>query len=329
MVGFTGRSKMRQHIAKKAMPTGFKVWMLVDCSTNYIVAFDIYTGAKGKEKEADAAGKVVMKLLERVEQHCYHLVATDGFFSSVRLFEQMLQSGFYGVGTTRHNRKHFPKELLAEIEEKRRGEHVWRQKQDSPLVIISWMDKKPVNFISTCTDPQKSESVQRWIKGEKQEVACPEVVPTYMKYMRGVDVWAQRQSYHAIGRRSRKWFYCLLWYLVDMAIHNAYILYQQKHQKQNYDEKAFRKELMQLLTAGFEGRKKNAATLKRLHDCLHVLEKRQQRGDCVQCRPRLQQGRHGRRSFHACADCNVFLCVPDCYNKHVQTLTQQAEECER
>ena len=74
--------------------------------------------------------------------------------------------------------------------------------------------------------------------------------------MRGADVFAQRQSYNKIGRRSRKWFYSLLWFMVDIAIHNAYILYQQKHSKQHYDEKAFRKELMQLLVAGFSARGK-------------------------------------------------------------------------
>jgi hypothetical protein len=64
----------------------------------------------------------------------------------------------------------------------------------------------------------------------------------------------------------------LLRYLMDAAIHNAFILYQQKHSKPHYDEKAFRKELMQLLTAGFEGRKTRAAAPKRPRDSLYHLE---------------------------------------------------------
>jgi hypothetical protein len=52
MVAFKGRSRMRQHIAKKKSPTGFKVWMLVDCATNFVVAFDVYTGAKVLRKQA-------------------------------------------------------------------------------------------------------------------------------------------------------------------------------------------------------------------------------------------------------------------------------------
>ncbi len=46
--------------------------------------------------------------------------------------------------------------------------------------------------------------------------------------MRDVDVFAQRQSYSEIGRKSRKWYYSLLWFIFDIDIRNAFILCQQK-----------------------------------------------------------------------------------------------------
>jgi hypothetical protein len=325
MVGFKGRSIMRQHIAKKKSPTGFKVWMLVDCDTNYVCALDVFTGMKGRKREEGAAGKVVTTLLERLQPHHNHVVAMDGYFSSVQLFEQLLSLGFYAIGTTRHNRRHFPKELLREVEGKRRGEWVWRQKRGSPLVVTSWMDKKPVNLLSTCADAKKSNTVQRRTGSELQDVACPEVLTLYLRYMRGVDVFAQRQSYNKIGRRSRKWFYSLVWFLVDVAIHNAYILYQQRHNRQSYDEKDFRKELMQLLVGGFSARKGAGARRpapKHARDSLHPLEHADRQGACAQCRRRVGDGGHNARSRWRCADCNVFLCMPDCYNAHVTQLAE-------
>jgi hypothetical protein len=146
--------------------------------------------------------------------------------------------------------------------------------------------------------------------------------------MRGVDVFAQRQSYNKIGRRSRKWFYSLLWYLVDIAIHNAFILYQLKHQKQHCDEKAFRKELMQLLVNDFCARKKAAAAPKRRRNSLHPLERSDDERDCSSCRPRLASGQHGRQTHFRCADCDVFLCMPDCYNRHIQELTKESADIE-
>jgi hypothetical protein len=118
----------------------------------------------------------------------------------------------------------------------------------------------------------------------------------------------------------------LLRYLVDVAIHNAFILYQQKHSKQHYDEKAFRKELMQLLVGTFAARSKAAAASKRPRDALHSLQHGPERGPCAQCRSRVGAGHHNRRSHYLCVDCNIFLCMPDCYNRHIQVLAQQSIE---
>jgi len=319
MCGFKGRSKMLQYIASKADRWGFKVWMLVDRATNYVVALDVYTGRKGDEKKPGAAAEVVLKLVDRLEPLSRHVVSVDNYFSSIHLFEQLLARGFYAVGTVQTNRKHFPRELVDEIDGKERGEWVWRQKQGSPLVATAWMDKKPVYFLTTCADPKKGATVKRWTGSEREDVACPEVVPLYTRTMRGVDVFSQRRSYTKIGRRCRKWFFSLAWFLVDIAVHNAYILYQHKHNKANYREKDFRQELMQLLVDEFSARAKAVSGRKRAMAALHQLEHRAQPGDCVQCRSRLKDGQHGRRSRWACAACNVCLCLPDCYNKHVHS----------
>lgn len=321
MVAFKGRSVMRQHIAKKKSPTGFKVWMLVDCASNYVCALDIFTGMKGRRREEGAAGKVVLKLLERLQPHCWHVVGMDGYFSSVQLFEQLLQRGFYAVGTTRHNRRHFPKELLVEVQGKSRGEWVWRQQRGSPLVVTSFMDKKPVNLLSTCTNAEASSMVKRRTGSELADVSCPAVLPLYLSTMRGVDVFAQRQSYNKIGRRSRKWYYSLLWFLLDVAIHNAFILFQQKHKRESYDEKTFRKALMQQLVGDFSARKaKQQHVAGRVHAraSQHRLQHSEDRGACHECRHHVGGGQHNARSHWRCEDCQVFLCIPHCYNKHVQ-----------
>jgi hypothetical protein len=326
MILFKGRSSMRQHIAKKASPTGFKVWMLVDVETNYVYSFDIYTGKNKSKREEGATAAVVLKLIEPLTDHCWHLIGMGGFFTSVELFQKLLSKGFYAVGTTRHNRKHFPKDLVKEVERCKRGEYVWRQ--HGSMVCFSWMDKKPVSLLSTFNDPLEKRTIKRRTGKDLFDVACPSVVPDYLRTMRGVDVFAQRQSYSKIGRRSRKWFYSLVWFMFDVAIHNAFILYQKKHKQPHYSEKDFRKQLMDHLVNGFTSRKKGrtAPVLKRQRDSLHPLEHVSKHSDCVQCRPKLEQGQHGRRSHYRCSDCKVFLCVPDCYNKHVQAhIDEQAD----
>ena len=65
MVGFKGRSIMRQHIPAKAHSTGYKVWMLVESKTNYVFNFDIYTG-RGAETETGQATRVVNQLIDTI-----------------------------------------------------------------------------------------------------------------------------------------------------------------------------------------------------------------------------------------------------------------------
>ena len=324
MVGFKGRSYMIQHIATKAEDTGFKVWMLVDCESGFVVAFDIYTGVKRKAREENASANVVLKLAAFGLKQPHHVIVMDNYFSSVYLFRKLLQSKQYAIGTTQSKRKHFPKHLFKPCE--RRGEFQWRaHREETQLTAYVWEDKKSVHFLSSCTNPEAHAEVERREGAAVKKVTCPKVVPDYIQYMRGVDLFSQRRSYSKVGRKSRKYFYALIWYLVDVVIHNAYILWQTKHNRKNYNQKDFRKELMRQLVGTYTGRHKAASKLKRPHDALHRIVHAERAGSCQQCRKKVGRGSHNARSVWRCGDCDVFLCMPDCYNKHIQALVQEIE----
>jgi hypothetical protein len=246
----------------------------------------------------------------------------DNYFSSVHLFRELLQQKQYAMGTTQSKRKHFPKHLLKPCE--RRGDFTWRAHRDEPqLTAYVWQDKKSVHFLSSCTDPQTRAEVERREGAALKKVPCPKVVPEYIQYMRGVDLFSQRRSYSKVGRKSRKYFYALIWYLVDVAIHNAYILWQTNHPHENGGQKRFRKQLMKQLVGTYSARGSSARRAKHSRDSLHRLERAGVERDCAICRVKLARGRHGRQTRFRCADCEVFVCVPDCYNKHIQAHVQE------
>ena len=141
--------------------------MLVDCDTNFVVAFDVYTGAKGKPREENMSAKVVLDLVRRGLKQKHHVIVMDGFFTSVYLLEQLLKVDQYALGTTRVNRKQFPrKTLIKEAEKQARGEWKWRQyKESTEISVVSWMDKKPVNLISSCSDPTEKAQLPREKEG--------------------------------------------------------------------------------------------------------------------------------------------------------------------
>jgi hypothetical protein len=250
----------------------------------------------------------------------------DGFFSSVSLFQQLYDDGFYALGTTRNNRKLFPKSMLAETKGLGRGQWVYRQKGD--MVVVSWMDKKPVNLLSTCCDPLKEQTVKRRSGREEVELACPEVVIDYHQYMRGVDLFSQYQSYYAIGRRAKKWWPRLAWFLIDVGLINARILYN-IHMSSNLSQRQFRMMLMEELVEGFTARKKrgrpSAYHKPATDDAEHTPTHRAVQKDCVVCRKqrRMSSGHHVGQTRDGCEECNAAVHF-SCGKKHVHP--QQSEE---
>jgi len=327
MCGFQGRSHMVQHIARKAEDTGFKVWMLVDVDSGFVVTFDIYTGAKEAGREERASENVVLKLTQAALTQPHHVVVMDNYFTSVHLFLKLLERKQYAVGTMQSRRKQFPRELLKK--DMARGESLWRQHRQEPrLTVVSWADKSPVHFLSTCTNPTAHEQVQRHTSAGLVTFNCPPVVNVYARYMRGVDVFSQRRSYAKLGRKSRKYFYSLAWFLLDIAISNAYILWTNKHAQQKGDQKKYRKALMQQLVGGFSAcrqRGRTGGTDKRVRDSLHTVEHNERRGACQICRHDVGRGGHNSRSHWRCVDCSIFVCMPNCYNTHVKQLAQHTD----
>ena len=52
---------------------------------------------------------------------------------------------------------------------------------------------------------------------------CPPCLPDYQAYMRGVGRGDQLIGYHNVGRRSKKWWKRVFYYVVQVAALNAYV----------------------------------------------------------------------------------------------------------
>lgn len=217
--------------------------------------------------------------------------------------------------------------MLIEAAGLERGEYVARQLiENRALSCIAWMDKSLVQFMDTYCDPTKQLTVKRRSKlpagVDVVELPCPEVVSEYHQWMRAVDVFAQRESYHHIGRRARRWWPRLAWFIINIAINNAYALYCSRAGGRPDAQATFRKKLMHHMVERFTARKKVGRPMKRVRAAAmqqHTVVRGEGRGDCVQCRGRTRNGQHGKRSFHKCRECDVYVCV-DCFAAHADAM---------
>jgi hypothetical protein len=316
------------------------VWALVECSTGYVYNFEVYQGKDESNTEVGQTANIVKRLIAPLQR--WHIIGMDGFFSSVSLFDSLYKEGFLAVATTRNNREHFPKTLLAVNTLLEEGQYLYRQRDN--LVCVSWMDQKPVNLLSTYCDPKVKQTVCRWRKSMRKgrrdkrvEVPCPEVLVEYSKWMRGVDVLSQRESYSHIGRKSRRWWPRLAWFLIDVAVNNAYVLYREyiasrtSRDPAAQSQKGFRRALMHALVGTFTSRKKRGRpwhTPKVAADePQHIPLLRQPQRPCVVCAPlhSATRGGHKPRTTEGCETCGAAVHIA-CWKGHLPCQSEEEDE---
>ena len=81
------------------------------------------------------------------------------------------------------------------------------------------------------------------------------VVKTYNNNMGGVDLNDHMRGYYMVGRKSKKWWRCLMWFFVDVAIVNAYILEKLSPHHRSRTQLAFRLDLVKLMLGNFSARR--------------------------------------------------------------------------
>lgn len=103
--------------------------------------------------------------------------------------------------------------------------------QSGDISIVKWKDRgsKPVIIVSIFHNPANYSEVSRTNKkGEKEKIKCPKVIKDYNQFMGGVDHFDQLLQCYNISKKSRRWWIKLLYYFIDTAIVNSYIIHCQK-----------------------------------------------------------------------------------------------------
>ena len=100
--------------------------------------------------------------------------------------------------------------------------------------IITWKDKRAVTMITTIHDNATTVPIERTEKKKdkgktkysKVIVNKPSAIVDYNKYMGGVDHFDQMIKYYEFIQKSQKWTRKMIFYLIQMAIHNSFVLYK-------------------------------------------------------------------------------------------------------
>jgi hypothetical protein len=309
MVSFRGRSDIKQFVPGKPHPHGYKIWVLAN--ENYMLQLQLY---QGKAAAGPSIHDMVLQLTSLYRNN-NHVLYIDTLFTSPTLLASLFDVGIRVCGSVKRNRIGMPSAAalpppqLAAIP---RGAHLQMQRGDATL--CAWRDKRLILLLYNHIDPKQLTTMQRWGEdGVIYQLGCPQAIRDYFHHARAVDVINQLHYSYLPGRKSRKCWTRLVWWLIDICILNAYRLWQVQHPDESHLTFRLRlaHELMECLPP--ERRPQRAAHpppagAAQAKD--HYSELSQARGDCVYCSQR-PDGRITTR--YVCAKCSVHLCIGACF----------------
>ena len=112
MIRFKGRLSIRQYLPNKPTKWGIKQYFLCESKTGYALKFIAYCG-RGTIPVLESFStieSIVLSLLDGNENHD-HIVYTDNFYSSPRLFKELERLKIEAWGTVKPGRKDMPSDL--------------------------------------------------------------------------------------------------------------------------------------------------------------------------------------------------------------------------
>ncbi|XP_015774285.1 PREDICTED: piggyBac transposable element-derived protein 4-like [Acropora digitifera] len=241
------RSGIKQFNKDKPTRWGIKLWVLADSSNGYTIDFNVYVGkAEGRNVSAKGLGyDVVMKLMDPYFNQGYHLYV-DNFYTSVTLFKDLFAHGVRATGTIREIKRDFPENLKNSkqwAKGKDRGSVRWGR--DGPCLAVQWLDNKVVSVLTTIDNANVETQATRKCRNAQgkwttKDIPQPGVISNYNKYMNAVDRSDQILATHNVLRKCVRWWKTLFFHLIDMAIVNGFILFQE-HRRNFPDDPALKR----------------------------------------------------------------------------------------
>lgn len=234
MVKYFGRHSCKQFIRGKPIRFGYKVWML-STSLGYVVQFEPYQGASGRQAEYPDLGKggsIVLDLiaeLQEEEGRAYHLTF-DNMFTSLKLVDVLTEKNIACTGTIRSNRlENCPVKDVTEMKKTARGTFDHATDPKTGFTVVRWNDNNIVNVVSNKVGVNPIQTTKRWSRAESKHVTIPQpfMINHYNHTMGGVDRTDQNVGTYRTVIRCKKWWWPIFSYCLDLSIQQAWHLYRE------------------------------------------------------------------------------------------------------
>lgn len=306
MIGFNGRLSFKQYIPSKPTKWGIKVWEICESKTGFCLDFDVYTGKNREFQSRFGVGFDVVSKLSSRFLNKFHCMYFDRFFTGVDIIEYLLRNNTYACGTVRSNRKGLPKGLKRL--KMRRGQTKTFQKTGSSLMLTLFKDRKLVHMLSSNSEHSLLDTGK------------PKVIDDFNKNMGGVDLNDQLCMYYKAGRPSHKWWRYVFFFLLNVSVTNAWILFKESGRGNGYTHVKFCMDLAEKLRNNFTSRIYRTPelpaelVLERVngHDLVRIEGRSRTCKVCLRKGIKTVRG-YRKESSYECEQCKAALCRRPCF----------------
>ncbi|XP_049944300.1 piggyBac transposable element-derived protein 3-like [Schistocerca serialis cubense] len=331
MVKYYGHHGCNQFIRGKPVRFSYKIWSL-NTKDGYLVNYEPYQGKvrKGKAIYEQLFGKSASPLLVLLDEIpevnrkiCYNFYMNN-LFTGVSLFSFLKYCGYHAIGTIRENR--LPKECILEnkklFSKKDWGYFETAIEKSDGLLYVQWLDNSVVTMISSSCGAQEVGQVKIFSQLKKRNIMIPrpKLVAKSSTYMGGTDQMDQNLACYHIAIRSKKWYWCLFTWMLDVAIQNSWILYNQAR-NQTISQLDFKTDIATVYLQRHQALPKGAGSPSASRACSNSCISGSIRLDKTDHLVQHTEGKKKERCAHKdckpivrtmCSKCNVGLCI-DCF----------------
>jgi len=286
LVYFRGRCKIKFYMPLKPHKWGFKLHLICDSKTNYVLDILFDPGKDYKDliilPEYSYTESIVIRLC-RDYSHKNHILFFDSWYSGFRIMDILHEMGIDATSILKNTITNFiPSENYN---------------------VYTIVDRKKLNFISTIHNDEYNQNSKN----------KPEIQYEYLKNAKSIDLVNQYSAFHGFKNRSKKWWKRIFFFMIDIIISNSIILKENLTNKK-VDKKSFVENLIMLLIKKneedvqmeIEVQNKTTIIPKKFFKLLHDIEKAYKSGRCKECQ---------RNCTYKCVECEKFL-HPECFKSY-------------
>lgn len=331
MIKYFGRHPCKQFIPRKPIRSGFKAFCLC-APSGYCLNFSLYQGSDPfiDTRFIKVFGKLLSPIIIFLEQLKYKDIPyrffQDNAFTSQLWLYYCRSKGYSATGTMRKNR--LPNGLKLDQKLNKRGDYVYFSSKNANMVVCKWQDNREVIVASNCfgvyNEKKETENSIRWCKEKKKriKVSQPFLISKYNRSMGGTDRMNQNVNMYRIGIRSKKFYFVIFTWLLDVTIQNAWIIYRKHSHEPKITMYEFKRRLANYYCKQFISAPKTLGSVAhhpngtsipnelRLDRIDHWPAKYGVRGqNSIQIRNRCKLPKCNKLSAFYCEKCKTTLCI--------------------